>query len=140
MRAYGGVHMTAEYPKGKEQPLNLDGINGRVAFFLHHLAKDPKRYLKPDEDLGGYTSLGVINHTPELFDALTPVLERVKKDKEIRRMADQYWNEILDYDKQGTLCYSLYKENRQAFLDFLEKNKCTLTERQKKTISTEMFV
>ena len=139
MRAYEGIHMNAENPKGKEQPLNLDGINSRVAFFLHNLAESPERYLKPDAKLGGYTSLGVVNRTPELFEALTPVLKRVKEDEEIKLFADKHWRNFSEYDKQGTQSHSLFGQDRQLFLDFLKRNACVLTEWQEKTISTQMI-
>ena len=123
-----------------EQPvLNLDDITPRVAFFLHNLAEDPDRYLKPDGNLGGLTTLGVIHFTPEFVKALSPTLERVKHDDEIEVLSKKYWNDIPDYDKQGTQSHSLFGQDRQLFLDFLRRNECVLTEWQEKTISTQMI-
>ncbi len=123
-----------------ERPLNLGDVNGAVAFFVWHLAQNPKAYLKADAQLGGLTLEGVKSENQQLFQAVGPILQRVRGNRTIQDISHHYCSSIAQYDKQGTLSFSLIDSDRQLLLDFLERNGCNLTEWQKKIISTEMHI
>jgi hypothetical protein len=121
--------------------LNVDpNLNPEVAFFINHLAGVPNLYLKVDAKLGGLTYQGEDHYNKELKELVLPHIPQILAHPLISALSQEYQDSFTEDDLGGTCSYSLYDENREAFLQFLKNNEIVTNDFLLNIISTQMII